>query len=99
MDVHQGVSRSIGLLMQAMADRLSPGQDVAAKERELTLRRIAKLAKHQASFHLACKKYTQVCAWDVQYRQPMVLLSLHNSCLPALCYIVLHSWFALHHND
>ena len=47
--------------MQSMAESLMPGQDVGVKEREGLLKRIAKLAKQQGSFQLACKKYTQVC--------------------------------------
>jgi len=43
-----------------MAEAMTPGQGTEAKEREGMLRRIAKLAKQQGSFHLACKKYTQV---------------------------------------
>jgi len=43
-----------------MAEAMTPGQGTEAKEREVMLRRIAKLAKQQGSFHLACKKYTQV---------------------------------------
>ena len=37
---------------------MTPGQGAEAKEREVMLKRIAKLAKQQGSFHLACKKYT-----------------------------------------
>ena len=44
-----------------MAESLTPGQEVGVKEREVLLKRIAKLAKQQGSFQLACKKYTQVC--------------------------------------
>ena len=40
---------------------MTPGREKDAREREGMLKRIAKLAKHQGSFHLACKKYTQVC--------------------------------------
>ena len=43
-----------------MAESMTPAASIAAKEREAVLKRIAKLAKHQGSFHLACKKYTQV---------------------------------------
>ena len=43
-----------------MAEAMTPGQGAEAKEREVMLKRIAKLAKQQGSFHLACKKYTQV---------------------------------------
>ena len=45
---------------QAMAEGMTPPQGSDAREREAMLKRIAKLAKHQGSFHLACKKYTQV---------------------------------------
>ncbi len=47
-------------VLQTMAEAMTPGQGTEAKEREVMLRRIAKLAKQQGSFHLACKKYTQV---------------------------------------
>ena len=43
-----------------MAEAMTLGQGTEAKEREGMLRRIAKLAKQQGSFHLACKKFTQV---------------------------------------
>ncbi|DBA86980.1 TPA: hypothetical protein ACH3X2_000362 [Trebouxia sp. C0005] len=46
-------------LTETMAEAMTPGQGTEAKEREGMLRRIAKLAKQQGSFHLACKKYTQ----------------------------------------
>jgi len=45
-----------------MAEAMTPGQGSDAREREGMLKRIAKLAKQQGSFHLACKKYTQVCS-------------------------------------
>ena len=47
---------------QVMAEAMTPGQGSDAREREGMLKRIAKLAKQQGSFHLACKKYTQVCS-------------------------------------
>lgn len=49
------------VVVQAMAESLTPGQQAGVKEREGMLKRIAKLAKQQGSFQLACKKYTQVC--------------------------------------
>ena len=47
--------------VQVMAEAMTTGQGAEAREREGMLKRIAKLAKQQGSFHLACKKYTQVC--------------------------------------
>ncbi|KAL3159995.1 hypothetical protein ABBQ38_010383 [Trebouxia sp. C0009 RCD-2024] len=46
-------------ITESMAESLTPGKDASAKEREGLLKRIAKLAKQQGSFQLACKKYTQ----------------------------------------
>ena len=43
-----------------MAEGMTPPQGSDAREGEGMLKRIAKTAKHQGSFHLACKKYTQV---------------------------------------
>ncbi len=44
-----------------MAEAMTPDKSAApTAERQALLRRIAKVAKHQGQFHLACKKYTQV---------------------------------------
>ncbi|KAA6420943.1 MAG: intraflagellar transport protein, partial [Trebouxia sp. A1-2] len=53
-------------LTETMAEAMTPGQGTEAKEREGMLRRIAKLAKQQGSFHLACKKYTQTLDWHAR---------------------------------
>ena len=55
-------SESRRFAVQSMAESLTPGQEAAPKERESLLKRVAKLAKQQGSFQLACKKYTQVAA-------------------------------------
>ena len=66
---------------------MSPGQGAEAKQREDMLKRIAKLAKHQGSFRLACKKYTQVsCIWLNSNTVPLgllaaMLVSLHSNTL------------------
>ena len=40
---------------------MTPDKSAApTAERQALLRRIAKVAKHQGQYHLACKKYTQV---------------------------------------
>ena len=58
---HYRIVESLQLhVLQTMAEAMTPGQGTEAKEREGMLKRIAKLAKQQGSFHLACKKYTQV---------------------------------------
>ena len=56
-----GVESQKAVAVQSMAESMTPGQEAEAKEREGMLKRIAKLAKQQGSFQLACKKYTQVC--------------------------------------
>ena len=44
-----------------MAEAMTPDKSAApTAERQALLRRIAKVAKHQGQYHLACKKYTQV---------------------------------------
>ena len=47
--------------LQAMAEAMTPDKSAGpTAERQALLRRIAKVAKHQGQYHLACKKYTQV---------------------------------------
>jgi hypothetical protein len=54
--------------MQAMAEAMTADKGLlSAAARETLLRRIAKTAKHQGNFHLACKKYTQVCLLHMRY--------------------------------
>ena len=49
------------LPLQAMAEAMTPDKSAGpTAERQALLRRIAKVAKHQGQYHLACKKYTQV---------------------------------------
>lgn len=40
------------------------GSASAEGVREEVLRELAKACKRQGNFHLACKKYTQVCSWS-----------------------------------
>ncbi|KAJ9518877.1 hypothetical protein QJQ45_026278, partial [Haematococcus lacustris] len=48
------------VITDEMADAMTPGKDVvSAEERTLVLTRIAKVAKRQANWQLAAKKYTQ----------------------------------------
>ena len=80
------------VLVQAMAESLTPKQGVDAKEREGMLKRIAKLAKHQGSFHLACKKYTQVrysmsgeCTQSFLAHGMLPFTSSHPASVPQHC--------------
>ena len=48
------------VLTEEMAEALTPAKDEHnAEHRAVILQQIAKLCKHQGSYHLACKKYTQ----------------------------------------
>lgn len=48
------------VITEEMAEAMTPSKDVmSAEERNLTLQRIAKVAKRQGSWQLAAKKYTQ----------------------------------------
>ena len=60
-DCPRGLTEPTCLPLQAMAEAMTPDKSAApTAERQALLRRIAKVAKHQGQFHLACKKYTQV---------------------------------------
>lgn len=80
MHTHAVVSCHRHVSLQAIADSLTPETDMPAKEREHALRRIAKLAKDQGSFHLACKKYTQVCAPGLQHLSKRAQYVLMLTC-------------------
>eukprot|EP01013_Petalomonas_cantuscygni_P002994 TRINITY_DN1313_c0_g1_i1.p1 TRINITY_DN1313_c0_g1~~TRINITY_DN1313_c0_g1_i1.p1 ORF type:complete len:1450 (+),score=425.61 TRINITY_DN1313_c0_g1_i1:245-4594(+) len=46
-------------LTEELADEMSLGPDATAEQRQELLLNIARVAKHQESYHLACKKFTQ----------------------------------------